>query len=105
MGKSSREHQRVRYPALTSFLLERREDALIVAFSVIQDVLREPLPADALLPSWWDNDSGSEVRSGDLWDPQSEDRDGLRSSAFQGGEDVQERVDDRRAELRAGVRA
>jgi hypothetical protein len=56
--RSGHEVGDVIYPELTRFLLQRHSSQYRIALSLlkVQELLEEPLPLDAFLPSWWVND-------------------------------------------------
>jgi hypothetical protein len=56
--RSSKELGSVSYPELTRFLLQRpaSQDRIALSLLKVQELLEEPIPLDAFLPSWWGND-------------------------------------------------
>jgi hypothetical protein len=46
------------YPALTEFLRDQPpfEQRIALSLLMVEELLEEPLPVDAFLPSWWLND-------------------------------------------------
>jgi hypothetical protein len=56
----------VPYPELTRFLMRLPvpHDRIALSLFMVEELCREPLPIDAALPSWWENDpSVSHARS------------------------------------------
>jgi hypothetical protein len=58
VGQGKDELSGVIYPELTRFLLQlpSSQDRIALSLLKLQELLEEPVPLDAFLPSWWVND-------------------------------------------------